>query len=122
MFFNLFQFGSIATHTQYHADIGAVDKCGGTTFTDKRQRLPGDRCQSYCYHHVKYGLRYKQQRNSYDEEGRKRSVALLRYTPDSYQQADVEEYDESPAYQSQFFHNNGKDKVRECLAQEVALY
>ena len=75
----VFDLLGVAAHAQYHADVEAVDECGGTTTADEWQWLPCDGEEAYGYCHVDHGLGDKQQRQAHDKEGGEVALATARY-------------------------------------------
>lgn len=115
-------FGGITAHTEHHADVGTVDKGGGSAATDKGQRLAGNGEQAYGYHHVDQGLGHEEQGQAHNEKGRKIALAPAGDAPGPEEERQIEQQHKGRTYEPQLLYDDGKDKVGECLAEEVALH
>ena len=119
---SLLCFGGITAHAEHHADVGAVDKGGGSAAADEGQRLTGDGEQAYGYHHIDQGLGHKEQGQAHNEKGRKIALAPAGDAPGSEEERQVEEQHKGSTKKSELLDDDGEDEVGECLAEEVALH
>ena len=109
-------------HAKHGTDVNTVDNTRCSSLTDERQRLSGDRSQTYGYCHVEQCLSNKQQSQSHYQECGESVLTSPCYSSGSEEKYDVEECHYCSAFNTHLLYDDGIDEVGESLRQEVALF